>query len=101
MSEFVLVVDIEVKPGSEAAFQELISVNAKASAGTEDGCKQFDVLQSRETPTKFALYEVYADEAAFASHREQLHTKTFFAGAKDLVVSQNARQFTRTANNPG
>ena len=34
---------------------------------------RFDVLRSVEEPTKFALYEVYRDDAAFKAHQETPH----------------------------
>lgn len=99
MAEFVLIVDFEVKPGSIDRFVELIEANALASVANEPGCLQFDVVRQQDEPSRVTLYEVYADETAFAAHRDQPHTKEFFAGAKDVIASQSARRFTRAAAN--
>jgi autoinducer 2-degrading protein len=34
---------------------------------------RFDVLQQSDDPTKFVLYEVYADESALEEHRQTPH----------------------------
>jgi quinol monooxygenase YgiN len=36
----------------------------------EPGCSRFDVLVDPKVPTKFTLYEIYDDEAAFDAHRK-------------------------------
>jgi autoinducer 2-degrading protein len=35
----------------------------------EAGCIQFSAYQDAEDPTRFALFERYVDDAAFAAHR--------------------------------
>ena len=42
------------------------------------------------------LYEVYDSEAAFKTHLEQAHTKTFLGQAKELVTKQTAVKLART-----
>jgi quinol monooxygenase YgiN len=96
MNRFVLVVDFQVKPEHLAKFNELIAVNARASVGTEPGCRQFDVLCAQDDPCRVLLYEVYDSEDAFKSHLEQAHTKTFLGQAKELVNGQTVLKLART-----
>jgi (4S)-4-hydroxy-5-phosphonooxypentane-2,3-dione isomerase len=59
---------------------------------------QFDVTQSTEDPTKFTLYEVYTDAAAFEAHGQQAHVKDFFEKAKDMMAGRTPpRRATRLA----
>ena len=45
-----------------------------SSASTaEPGCIQFTAHQDAEDPSRFALYESYVDDAAFAAHRRTEH----------------------------
>ena len=88
MAHFVLIVDMQVKPESVNSFLPLILANANASVHNEPGCLQFDVTQSTEDPTRFALYEVYTDAAAFEAHGQQPHTKAFFEKAKDMLAGR-------------
>jgi quinol monooxygenase YgiN len=96
MSEFVLIVDFQVKPDRRAEFDERIAVNAKASVASEPGCRQFDVLRALDDPNRVVLYEVYDSEDAFKTHLEQPHTKAFLGVAKDLVAKQTLLKLSRT-----
>ena len=96
MNRFVLIVEFQVKPESLAKFSELIAVNAKASVASEPGCRQFDVLSAVDDPCRVVLYEVYDSEAAFKTHLEQAHTKTFLGLVKELVTKQSVIKLART-----
>ncbi|HXR85842.1 MAG TPA: antibiotic biosynthesis monooxygenase family protein, partial [Stellaceae bacterium] len=68
MALFVLIAELQVKPETVEKFIPLIMANANTSVHTEKGCMQFDVTQQTDDPTKFSLYEIYADQAAFELH---------------------------------
>jgi (4S)-4-hydroxy-5-phosphonooxypentane-2,3-dione isomerase len=97
MANFALIAELQVKPESIEKFVPLILANAQASVAKEPGCLQFDVTQQADDPTKFALYEVYADAAAFEAHGKMPHFQEFFAAAKDMIVGRGARRQTRLA----
>lgn len=46
---------------------------ARAVGEHEPGCLAFDVARSPQDPDTFLLYEHYADEAAFETHRGTAH----------------------------
>jgi len=48
---------------AEAILREL-----RDAARQEPGCLRFDVARGNSDPTRFALYEVYADQAALDAH---------------------------------
>ena len=55
------------------------------------GCLRFDVLRDKAKANKFVFYEVYADEAAAATHQKKPHFKLCsdfkaFAGELSQVV---------------
>jgi len=97
MALFVLIAELQVTPDSVEQFIPLILANAQASVQNEPGCYQFDVTQQTDDPTKFALYEIYADAAAFEAHGKQPHTAAFFEKAKDMIVGRGAKRLTRVA----
>ncbi|MEH6448720.1 MAG: putative quinol monooxygenase [Oleispira sp.] len=45
----------------------------------EKGCIFFDVLQHKEDPNKFTLWEEWVNEDALKEHFNQAHTKTYLA----------------------
>jgi len=99
MANFVLVVDFEIKPEDVDKFLPLIAENARLSVQNEPGCLQFDIVRALDNPAKLALYEVYADLAAFEAHAKMPHVANFFAQAKAMIASQKATRFERSAAN--
>ena len=68
----VTLVHVHVKPGSVEAFIEA-SRNNHENSVREPGNLRFDVLQDPEDPTRFILYEAYADAAAAKAHKDTAH----------------------------
>jgi quinol monooxygenase YgiN len=99
MNAYVLVVEMDIAPGRMAEFLALIARNAEASARTEPGCRQFDVLTVDDQSDQVVFYEVYDDRAAFDRHIEQAHVRDFFAAAKPLIVKQSVRFCNRRLAN--
>jgi autoinducer 2-degrading protein len=72
----VTLVSVHVVPDHVDGFLDAIRANHEASI-REPGCARFDVLQSPDDPTRFLLYEAYADETAVAAHKETAHYLDF------------------------
>lgn len=83
---YVVVVRVHVLPDRIAEFSTATQANAAGSRG-EPGNLRFDVLQQIEDPTRFTLYEVYRDEAAFKTHQQTPHYLTWRAAVADLMAS--------------
>ncbi|MGN1048694.1 MAG: antibiotic biosynthesis monooxygenase [Eubacteriales bacterium] len=66
------IVTVNVKPDKIEAFRKITSYNHENSR-KEPGNVRFDVLQSRDDPSKFYLYEVYKDDEAAAEHKKTAH----------------------------
>jgi len=94
---FVLVVNLEIKPGEVDRFMAMALENAKASRETEPGCRQFDVLVDPNDRAKVMFYEVYADEAAFQAHQQTAHFKSYFDKALGYLASRGRTFYTRVA----
>ncbi|MGI6167920.1 MAG: antibiotic biosynthesis monooxygenase [Eubacteriales bacterium] len=63
---------VDVLPEHVEAFKKITLYNHENSR-REPGNIRFDLLQSKEDPTKFVLYEVFADEQAAADHKKTPH----------------------------
>jgi quinol monooxygenase YgiN len=72
----VVFVHIHLLPGTAEAFLAATEANAAASR-REPGVARFDVLREAADALRFALYEVYRDEAAVAAHKETAHYQTW------------------------
>ena len=92
---YVVVVDLLIKPEHAEAFLPLILENAASSLAQEPGCLVFDVCQADDNATKFLLYEVYVDEAAFQRHLKTDHFLHFDRQTAPHVVSKAVRTLAR------
>lgn len=88
---FCVVVRFTLRDGGLAAFLKLVQDNAAASVAAELACSRFDVLVSQEGD-EVLLYELYADEAAFAEHLASPHFHAFDAMSAPLVVSKTVQR---------
>lgn len=68
----VTLVHVHVKPEHVEAFIAATRENHEQSV-QEPGNRRFDVLQAEDDPTRFVLYEAYADDAAAAAHKQTAH----------------------------
>ena len=68
----VTLVHVRVLPGRVDDFLAATRANHLASV-REPGNVRFDVLQSPVDPTRFVLYEAYADAPAAGAHKETAH----------------------------
>jgi autoinducer 2-degrading protein len=68
----VTLVEINVKADKVAAFLTVFHEN-HLGAIQEQGNLRFDVLQDTEVPTRFYIYEAYADAEAVLAHKKTPH----------------------------
>lgn len=59
-------------PDKVGEVRALLARHSRAS-NAEPGCIQFTAYQDAEDPTRFALFESYVDDGAFAAHRRTEH----------------------------
>ena len=91
---YVLVVNIRIKPENVDAFMREVIANAKA-ARNEPGCRQFEVLVDPQDKTSLMLFEVYDDEAAFKVHQAGAAFKQYLERAVPLLASRERRFYDR------
>jgi (4S)-4-hydroxy-5-phosphonooxypentane-2,3-dione isomerase len=83
---YTVIVSLRVKPEETDRFLEAIGENSRASRRDEPGCLRFDVHRDIDDPHHFILYELYADERAFAeAHRRAPHYEKWRAAAAELL----------------
>lgn len=68
----VTLVEINVKDDKVEQFIEVFRANHLGSI-REPGNLRFDVLRDETIPTRFYIYEAYADENAVAAHKKTPH----------------------------
>jgi autoinducer 2-degrading protein len=80
----ILAIAVTVKPDKIEDFREVTLANARGSR-TEPGVVSFDVLQSKDDPAQFMIWEVYVDAAAHQAHRQTPHYLAWKAATPDWI----------------
>lgn len=91
----VTVVHIDVKPECIEAFKEISTYN-HMNTRKEAGNYRFDVLQNNSDPTKFTMYEVFADQAAMDFHKQTEH----YLKWRDTVADMMSAPRTSAGHSP-
>ena len=89
---FALVVRFTVRPGSEEAFDDLVSTTEVGIRASEPGTLVYACHRVDGAPRERIFYELYANKAAFEAHESQPHTRHFLA-ARDALLESTAVDF--------
>ena len=84
---FGLVVRFTVRPGSEAAFDELVRVTTAGIRAHEARTLVYACHRVEGSPRERIFYELYANRAAFEAHEAQAHTRHFLTARESLLES--------------
>ncbi len=97
-----LMVQLEVRPEDRDEFLAAITTNAEMSVRDEPGCHRFDVTAVEGDETRFVLYELYDDAAAFEAHKRAPHFRSWRQVADRVLTSQvNTRGALVASNSDG
>jgi autoinducer 2-degrading protein len=84
---FALWVTVQVLPDEREVFLEAITRAAASALRDEPGCLAFDVVELDPAEHRFAFYERYRDEAAWAEgHRSSAHFAAWRTVAEQVLV---------------
>jgi autoinducer 2-degrading protein len=81
----VTTVMVHVKPEHIGDFIQATAANHEASVN-EPGNLRFDVLQSRDDPSRFLLYEAYQTDEDAAGHKQTEHYQTWRRTVADWMA---------------
>ena len=91
----VVTVNFQARSDKVTEFRDAILFQARSARENETGCRQFDVCQSSDDPTRFFVYEIYDDEAAFEVHRNSPHSAIARERIKDLLAERELTIWSR------
>jgi len=97
---YCIIVRTQLKPGCRERFLAAMLPNARASVDDEPGCLVFDVIEDRDTPELFHLYEIYVDQQALAAHKETAHYLASRRVVTPLIAQQSVVRADVLATNP-
>lgn len=97
---YCIIVKAELKPGTRENFLAAMLPNAESSVQKETGCLVFDVIEDREAPNTFYLYEIFKDERALAAQKETTHYRESRAVVNELIAQQSVIRTNVVAMSP-
>ena len=97
---YAVAVTIHVLPDRVAEFLPVMLENARGTRA-EPGNVRYDVLQAKDDPAHFMLYEVYLSEEDFAAHQQTPHYLKWRDTVNPMMAErrQASRFFSRFFDN--
>lgn len=83
----VFSVHLHIRPECVEAFKAITLANLEGSR-QEPGCRRFEALQHEDDPTRFILFEAWADAAAQDFHRNTPHYQAWKDQVEDMQVER-------------
>ena len=84
--QFVLVVDLKIKPAQLAAFKVAIKEIGEIIVRIEPGCQVFSAVFEKDHPTRVRLFEIYENAEAFNAYLQTLQFQKFTEMIKGMII---------------
>ena len=94
---FALVVRFDLRPGCEAAFDELVAETLAGIVEREPGTILYITHQVETEPGARVFYEAYRDRAAFDAHEQTAHTLAFLSRRERYLTGPPRVEFLQDA----
>src|SRR6476469_1281087 len=85
---YVRIAELEIDPARLDAYKASVKEEMEASVRVEPGVLAIYAVAEKDNPVRLRFFEIYADEAAYRSHRETAHFKKYAETTKDMIKSR-------------
>ena len=85
MSEVIVVVIMQAKPGAGSALKELM-VASVPDTHRETGCLTYALHTANDDPDRVAIVEHWADQTALDAHFQQPYLRKLFADVEHVLA---------------
>ena len=85
---YVRIAELEIDPAQLDAYKSSVKEEMEASVRVEPGVLAIYAVAEKDDPAKLRFFEIYADEAAYRSHRETVHFKKYAETTKNMIKSR-------------
>jgi quinol monooxygenase YgiN len=92
VSEVIVVVVLQAKPGAGPALRELMVASAQ-DTHAETGCLTYALHTANDEPDRVALVERWADQTALDAHMQQPCLRKLFADLEDVLAAPPTTAF--------
>src|SRR3954463_2938073 len=84
----VRIAELEIDPARLADYTAALRQEIETSVRVEPGVLAIYAVAEKDDPTKLRFFEMYADEAAYRSHIDSPHFRTYVTTTKDMITSR-------------
>jgi len=88
----VRVAELEIDPAQLDRYLAIVKDEMATSIRVEPGVLAIYAVADKDDPTKITFFEMYADDAAYQSHRESPHFKAYVEGTKEMIKSRKLKE---------
>jgi len=81
----VRLAQLEVDPARLGAYTGAVTEEMEAAVRLEPGVLAIYAVAEKNNPARLHFFEIYADEAAYATHRESPHFKKYLAVTQPMI----------------
>ena len=85
---YVRIAELEIDPARLEAYKAAVKEEMEASVRVEPGVLAIYAVAEKDNPSRLRFFEMYADEAAYRSHRETAHFKKYAETTKDMIKTK-------------
>ena len=85
---YVRIAELEIDPARLDAYKAAVKEEMETSVRVEPGVLAIYAVAEKESPTRLRFFEMYADEAAYNSHRESAHFKKYVEVTRNMIKSR-------------
>ncbi len=85
---YVRIAELEIDPTQLDAYKASVKEEMEASVRVEPGVLAIYAVAEKDNPSRLRFFEIYADEAAYRSHRETAHFKKYAETTRDMIKSR-------------
>ena len=93
-AKVVRIAELEIDPAQLDSYLKIVKEEMEASIRVEPGVIAIYAVAHKDDPTRITFFEMYADEAAYLSHREAPHFKSYVESTKDMIKSRKLMEMT-------
>ncbi|TIL58634.1 MAG: antibiotic biosynthesis monooxygenase [Mesorhizobium sp.] len=84
----IRIAELEIDPAQMAAYSAAVKEEMEESIRVEPGVLALYAVSIKGQPNHIRFFEMYADQAAYESHRESPHFKQYVETTKDMITSR-------------
>lgn len=84
---YVRVAEIGIDPAQADVYRAALREEIEAAVRLEPGVLALQAVSDKDDPARIIVFEIYADEAAYAAHLETPHFRTYKTAVEGVVTS--------------